>query len=209
MTRQSEHIDHDRYREWLTLDGGPAPALEPSQERRLHEHLAECGQCRVEREELARMDALLDGERIGVRAGFRQEVMRRLPAAGWESRYPRSWRLPVAVMLLLGAAAALLLGMHSAQSAPSLPLIGALGAIADAVSTGLLAGTGMLWASWRGVGFALDALLSPSATAVLVVSVLCLDILVLALIARRDRSRRAPAVERGGSGRSGGSNGGL
>jgi len=151
------------------------------------------------------MDALLFEARIGVRSGFRDDLMRSLPAAGWEGKSPRSWRLPAAVMLLLGAAAALLLGVHSAETAPGLPLIGALAALGEAFSTGLLAGAGMLWASWRGVGLALDSVLSPSATVALVVLVLCFDVLALTLIARRGRAAAqiAPVRDEGpGQGRS-------
>jgi len=195
MTEETQRIEHDRYREWLTLEHEPGAALGRGERHQLEEHLAGCSECRQERVALGRMDALLTEARIGVRAGFREDVMRSLPAAGWEGHSPRSWSLPVAVMLLLGAAAALLLGVHSAETAPGLPMMGALSAFGEAVGTGLLAGTGMLWASWRGVGLTLDSLLSPSATVALVVLVLCLDVLVLSLIARRGRSGATPVEE--------------
>jgi hypothetical protein len=188
MTHDIERIEHERYREWLTLENEPGAELRTDERRLLTEHLAECSACRGERRMLARMDGVLAEARVGVRDGFRHDVMLSLPAAGWESRSPRSWHLPVAVMLLFGAAAALLLGVHSAETASGLPLAGAVGAMVEAVTTGLLAGTGMLWASWRGVGFALDTLLGPSATIALVVLVLSLDILILTLVTRRGRT---------------------
>lgn len=202
MTEETQRTEHDRYREWLTLEHEPGAALEPGARNRLEAHLEECGDCRTEQAALGRMDALLSEARIGVRTGFRADVMRSLPAAGWEGRSPRSWRLPVAVMLLLGAAAALLLGVHSAETTPGLPLVGALAALGEAFSTGLLAGAGMLWASWRGVGLVLDSVLSPSATVALVALVLCLDVLALTLIARRGRGAAVPAEERAAGGRS-------
>jgi len=205
MTEETQRIEHDRYREWLTLEQEPGAALGPDARRELEEHLETCGGCRSERAALGRMDALLAEARVGVHSGFRDDLMRSLPAAGWEGKSPRSWRLPVAVMLLLGAAAALLLGVHSAETAPGLPLVGALAAMGEAFSTGLLAGAGMLWASWRGVGLVLDSVLSPSATVALVALVLCFDVLVLTLLARRGRGVATPAQERAASGRSAGS----
>jgi hypothetical protein len=203
MTEETQRIEHDRYREWLTLEHEPGAALEPAARRALEAHLDTCGDCRTERTALGRMDALLSETRIGVRSGFREDLMRSLPAAGWEGKSPRSWRLPVAVMLLLGAAAALLLGIQSAETAPGLPLMGALAALGEAFSTGLLASTGMLWASWRGIGLALDTMLSPSATVALVALVLCFDVLALTLIARRGRAAAAPVApfEEEGAGR--------
>ncbi len=203
MTEETQRIEHDRYREWLTLEHEPGAALDPAALRELETHLDQCGECRTERAALGRMDALLAGGRLGVRGGFREDVMRSLPAAGWEGRSPRSWRLPVAVMLLLGAAAALLLGVHSAETAPGLPLGGALTALAEAFGTGLLAGTGMLWASWRGIGLVLDSVLSPSGAIALVAFVLCFDVLALTLIARRGRTAAQPAGSVAGRARDG------
>ncbi len=193
MTDERERIEHDRYREWLTLGPEGDATVTLDERRQLERHLSACPECRTERRRLARMDGLLDEARTEVRQGFRQDVMRSLPAAGWEGRSPRSWRLPVAVMLLLGAASALLFGLHSAETVPGMPLAGALAAVAEAVTTGLLAGSGMLWASWRGVGMALDNLFSPSATVALVVFVLCLDVLLLTLVARSSRAAAAAA----------------
>jgi len=192
MTDETERIEHDRYREWLTLEPASRAAATLDERRRLEQHLSVCSECRTERGQLARMDSLLEEARLDVRQGFRQDVMRSLPAGGWEGRSPRSWRLPVAVMLLLGAASALLFGLYSAETVPGMPLAGALTAIAEAVTTGLLAGSGMLWASWRGVGLVLDTLFNPSATIALVVLVFCLDVLVLALVARS--GKHAPAA---------------
>ena len=202
MTHETERIEHDRYREWLTLEGESGLELRADERRLLDEHVAGCARCRAERDELARMDALLSESRVAVRPGFRDDVMRALPAAGWEGRSPRAWRLPVAVMLLLGMAASLLFGIHSAGASAGMPLAGAVAAVAEAATTGLLAGTGMLWASWRGVGFALDSLLTPSATVALVVLVLCLDVLVFTVIVRHGRAEPATADEPAARGRS-------
>lgn len=191
MTRETERTDHDRYREWLALGTGEIGALE---RRQLDAHLAGCAECRSERRAFDRMDDVLAERRIDVRDGFRGDVLRSLPAAGWESCAPRSWRLPVAVLLLLGAAAGLLLGLHSAQAAPGAPLAGAFGAVADAFATGALAGAGMLWASWRGVGMVLDSAVSPGLVAALVILVVCVDVLLLSLVVRRGRTRSAAGV---------------
>lgn len=193
MTDETEQLEHDRYREWLTL--GPEGDATATLDERcgLDRHMAECPECQAEGRQLARMDSLLADARFEVRSGFRQEVMRSLPAAGWEGRSPRSWRLPVAVMLLLGAASALLFGLHSAETLPGMPLAGAVAALVEAMATGVLAGSGMLWASWRGIGLTLDSLFSPSATIALVVFVASLDILLLTLVARSGRPATAAA----------------
>lgn len=193
MMDETERIEHDRYREWLTLEPEGSAAVTLDERRRLERHMSECSECQAERRQLARMDTLLGEALLDVRAGFRQEVMRSLPAAGWEGRSPRAWGLPVAVMLLLGAASALLLGLYSAESVPGIPLAGALTALAEAVSAGVLAGSGMLWASWRGIGLTLDTLFSPSATVALVVFVASLDILLLTLVARSGKPAAAAA----------------
>lgn len=188
MTRETERTDqeqHEQYREWLALEGGEIGDFD---QRRLDAHVAACEECAAERVAFRRIDTLLDEERVAVRQGFRNDVLRSLPAPGWESRVPRFWRLPVAAILLLGAAAGLFLGLHSAQASNGAPLAGAFGAVLDAVATGALAGAGMLWASWRGIGMVLDSAVSPGVTGVLLLLVVCIDVLLVTLVVRRGRS---------------------
>lgn len=191
-----EHAGHDQIREWLTLEPEPGPLLGREERRRLQEHLAGCSECRAERERLVRLDALLADAAVPLRGGFRAEVMAALPAAGWESRPPRAWRLPVAVLLVLAVAAGLLVGLSPAAAGPGGALSGAAGAVLDMVSTGLLAATGILWASWRGVGLALDAYLSPAAALALLILVASLDVLLLSLLIRRGRGATSGTAQR-------------
>ena len=188
MTRETERTDqeqHEQYREWLALETGEIGGFE---QRRLDAHVAECEECAAERATFQRVDSLLADERISVREGFRDDVLRSLPAPGWESGVPRFWRLPVAAILLLGAAAGLFLGLHSSQASNGAPLAGAFGAVLDAVTTGALAGGGMLWASWRGIGMVLDSAVSPGVTGALLLLVVCVDVLLVTLVVRRGRS---------------------
>lgn len=168
-------------------------------ERRLalDRHLADCACCREEHRALTALRRALERSRIGVRRGFSNEVMARLPAAGWEGSAPRAWRVPVAVMAALAAAAAALVGLSSAQLRPGVPFLGALAAVGDMVQTAALAGAGLLAASWRGFGLAVGELLStsPGTLVAFAVLVLALDVLLLALIRRR-RPAAAEALAR-------------
>ncbi len=111
-----------------------------------------------EHRELAALTRLLAAGRVRVRHGFAQQVVKALPAAGWEARHPRSWRLAVALLLLLGGASAALVGAGSARLAPATPFLGAVAAVGDLFRTAALAGAGMLAASWKGVGLAMQEL---------------------------------------------------
>lgn len=181
--------DHSAFFEWLTLEGPDGSGLAPSERRRLEEHLAGCGACRREREQLRALDHLIAAEALPVRASFRQEIMSSLPAAGWEGRSPRAWVWPVAAMLALGVAAAALLGASSTRMAPGASFLAALAAVGDLFLTGLLAGTGLLSASWRGLGLVLDRALTPSSTAAFSLLVISIDVLLVSMVLRRRRAR--------------------
>jgi hypothetical protein len=175
---------HAVYEEWveLELDG----RLGDEQRSRLAAHAAECARCRAARRSQARLASLLAATRVEAEPGFRERVLAALPAAGWEARHPRAWRLPLAAFALLGGLAAALLGASSAHVEPGGSLVGALLALGGLARAALLAGAGLLGASWKGVGLAMRELLdSPLDLAALGLLVLCLDLLLLSLVRRR------------------------
>lgn len=182
---------HSPFREWLTLEGPDRQGLAPAERRRLDEHLEECAACRAERDQFAQLDRLMAEEPLPVRASFRREVMAALPAAGWEGRSPRAWTWPVAAMLAFGVAAAALLGASSTRMAPGASFVTALAAVADLFLTGMLAGAGLLSASWRGLGLVLDRALTPSSTAAFTLLVISIDILLLSLVLKKRRRSKA------------------
>lgn len=172
--------EHSTYRDWLNLDadgelGGKEKAL-------LDDHLASCAECRREREETLALDGLLRSASLPVRADFHATVMSALPTAGWESRSPRAWRFPVAVVLLLGSLAAGLLMSGS----PTAPGLGALLAVGGMMRAALMAGAGLLGASWKGIGLVLDEVISsPVSLGAFGFLVVCLNLLLFSLIRKR------------------------
>jgi anti-sigma factor RsiW len=173
--------DHSTYREWLTLD---ADGMLDGRERALlDDHLASCADCRREREENAALDALLQRSAPPVRADFRESVMSALPTAGWEARSPRAWRFTAAVIVLLGALAAALM---AAGSAPASSGLGTIAAVAGMIQAAVVAGAGLLGASWKGLGMVVDKLIdSPLSLGAFGFLVLCLNLFLVSLIRRK------------------------
>lgn len=189
---------HAPYAEWLNVERDAPEALGAEERRRLADHLSGCPACRAERESLARLDALLAAERIEVRADFASSVMAALPAAGWEGRSRAAWRLPLAVALMLALAAGALFST-GAGAGGGLPAIAA--ALADLAASAVLAGSGLLWASWRGLSLALDRALAGGAAVAFLVLVVSVDLLLASYLLRRRRrmAEAAEAAESGGT----------
>lgn len=187
---------HAKFREWVDLEAEGALGAEERSE--LDRHVTACAECAADRAALARLHEVLASSRVPVREGFRDAVMAALPAAGWEARPVRAWRLPLALMLLLGSAAAILLG-SSAAAARSASFVAAAGTLLDLLGATVLAGAGLLSATWKGVGLFVGQTLagSPLHVAVAAFGLVCLDVLVLRMI-RRGRRRVAPAAARHG-----------
>lgn len=204
MENRTEPTGHAELREWLTLEREPGDLLGRAERRRLEEHLAVCSACREERRRLERLDALLASRAIRVRRGFRDEVMRSLPAAGWEGRSRRSVAFAgaVAAALVIAAVAVPVLMPPGAGEAPG-GVAWVAGAFLDMLATGVLAATGMLWASWRGLGMALDSVLAPGATVALAILVVSLDVLLLSFLLRSGRGASAAAERDAGGSRPG------
>lgn len=185
------------FREWLDLEADGE--LAPERRGRLDQHLAACPACDAERRDLERLGMALHQARLAVRPDFQQSVMAALPAAGWEGRAPRAWRLPAAVFALLAIAATLVLGVLAPGATAGSSLVGAVGAIAGLFRATTLAGAGLLAASWKAGGLFVSAVIaSPLALGAFAVLVLCLNLLLFTLL----RRRRVVAVT-AGEGRNG------
>ncbi len=99
------------------------------------------------------IEPLLAAARVPVRDGFADEVMDRVAAGASSERAWMAWGLAAAALLAVSS------GLLMAGSGGS---EGFLGALASALSATLLAGAGMLGATWSGVGAAMDAWLGAS-----------------------------------------------
>jgi anti-sigma factor RsiW len=154
----------------LAADG----ALGAGERRALDEHLAGCADCARAMAEAVAVTGKLAGARLAVRPGFAADVMAALEPAPWEARTARSWRLPLAVLVAVGGAAAALLGSGAAAFAPSGGTAGALFALADLFRASLVAGSGLAAASWRAVGDAAGTWLGDSPANWLAAAVLAL-----------------------------------
>jgi anti-sigma factor RsiW len=174
--------DHATYREWLNLE---ADGRLPRDERgRLEDHLATCSDCRTELDGMRGLDGLLLQASLPLRKGFRDDVMAALPAAGWEARAPRTWGFPAALFVLFGVIATAVIG--SGSGAGEHAGLGALSAIFGMFHATVLAGSGLLGASWKGLGLVFEEMLSsPMSLGMFGVFVLCLNILLVSMIRRR------------------------
>ena len=192
---------HQEYHELLHAEAdGELSRLEA---QRLERHLASCAGCRTERRELERLDEMLAAARVAVRPGFRDEVVVALPDAAWESRHPASWAAGAALVLLLGGGA---FALTSGAGVASSPLAEIFLAVVDLFRSSLVAGAGLLDASWRGLGLALGRLFDGSLVNLLAfgVFVIGVDVLFLRLLLKtRRKVRRAVADRESGDAESG------
>ncbi len=177
----------------LAIDG----ALTAGERERLRRWLESDPEARREYDELGRLRDVLAASRADVPADFSLRVMAALPAAGWESRHPRSWvaALGVLAALLGGGVAVAIFAGAGLESAGALS--GAALAVGSLAVTALAAGAGLAGASWEGVGVALSGVLSASALnwVAFAVLVLGVDLLFLRLLRRPAAiaaRRRAP-----------------
>lgn len=178
-----ETMEHSTYEHWLDLelDG----ELAEPQRTRLAEHLEACARCREDRALLAGLHRTLDAPPVSVREGFAEQVMASLPPAAWETRSSTAWRLPLAAALGLLALSTLVLSWGSPEGLGAVPM--AVAAVSDLFATALVAGAGLLAATWKGTGLVVERTLADStggfvAFAILVVS---LNLLLYSLLRRR------------------------
>jgi anti-sigma factor RsiW len=183
--------DHTYFRDLLDLevDGG----LTAGQQASLDQHLTGCPECRAERGELLALVGLLQRSRLDVQPGFQERVMAALPAAGWESRHPRTWTFPAAVCAALMGVGLSLLGAGSARLGSVYGVVSAMGGLLRAA---LVAGIGFTAASWRWFGMFVEQLLgSPMSLVMFGVFVLCLNLALVTLIRRRRRANVAEPIQ--------------
>jgi len=184
--------EHTTYLEWLDQEAdGTLPADDAA---RLADHLGECAACREERQHLVRLHEVLDEAVMPPRAGFRADVMAALPVPPWQKTARRwgSYRLAAGLLVALAGLSALLLALAGAEAVPGAPLASAASALVDLVAVSLVAGAGLLAASWSGVGLAVGEIFSAS-PGILVGCALLLTFLVL-LLATMVRRPRTAAV---------------
>lgn len=184
--------DHTTYREGLDLDlEGALPAGDGP---RLAAHLADCAECRDERQHLAALHETLAAARVPVRASFRDQVMASLPEAAWERRTAPAarWAWAAGLVVLLASASAALFAVSGARLAPGGSLAGALGALGEMLAMAALAGAGLLGATWTGLGMAVGELFarSPGTLAAVALLAVCLAALTVSLLRRPQAARR-------------------
>ncbi len=143
-----------------------------------------------ERQALESLHRMIEGDRVEVQPGFTARVMATLPRAWWEHQRASAglpvWALPLAMMLVLALGGSLLLA--GAEETGRFAGVGL--AVLDFVQVTFLAGAGMLFATWRGVGFGLEQLIADSGVNLLamVAGVVFLNLLFLSLLRRRPRA---------------------
>jgi len=175
--QQMKTIDETVAREWvdLDLDGELGP-----DEKVLHAVIAE--------------------SRIPAREGFADRVMAALPMAAWERRLGKqrapAWTLPAAMAAMFAAAAVLALSF--AAGGPESHALGIFTAVFDFVQTTTLAGAGLLFATWRGVGFGLEELIAESGLNLLALAsaVVFLNLFFIHLLRRKPATVQQTADRR-------------
>lgn len=177
-------VDQATLLHWLDLDVDGE--LEGTEKRRLDELLATDPDLAKERRQLEILHEALGTTRIEVRPDFQTSVMASVETASWEESKSAAWRLPFAMMLIFALGAAWSLGGVAAEH----PVVSTGVAVLDFLQTTALAGTGIVVASWRGAGFGLEELMASSTfnLAAMAVMVLCLNLLFVSLLRRRQQA---------------------
>ena len=182
-------MEHETYREWLDLEADRA--LGEAERGELAAHVESCAECQNDRRSLLAVADRLRSAKVEVRAGFTAEVMAALEPAAWEARSLRAWRLPLAVLVLFAAGAALAWSLAGGSGGLAGGAWTAVAALAELVGAGLVAGSGLAAASWSGVGSAVAEWLgaSPLRWIAALVAVGGLNYFALRLIRSRAEAR--------------------
>lgn len=167
--------------------------LSDYEQRKLEQHLRGSADLRREQAQLEGVVALLDECRVPVEDGFHERVMSSLPAAGWEARNARAWRLPAALLAALAVVGTVL--AKAAQPAAG-SIAGALSAAFDLMITAALTGFGLLGATWKGLQVAVRGLGAGSPWTVVGLVIVVLVLNVVLFLALRPRPKLVPAAEK-------------
>ena len=177
----------------LAVDGG----LGAEERAALVARLAADAELQREERELVRLQEILAQGRVAARSGFAAEVMAGLPAEpAWAARPAGGWRAALATLAAMVTLTLSVLLLGGAALGEGSPAIAALRAVADFAQAAALSGSGLLSASWRGVGLAIAAALTLPGKIVFGVGIVALNALLLVLLRRPRRTARATAVAR-------------
>lgn len=191
MGESKKELDCAQHME--ALDLALDAALSATEVRQLEAHLAGCDGCRDERRRLLSLREALGEAKVAVREGFQAEVMAALPAAGWQTATAatamttapprRAYAWAAVLLVALGGASALFFALSGGDGGP---LGGSLAALVSSLGAALVAGAGLLGASWSGLGMAIGEMFSESPlTAVgLGVLLVCLSGLLVSMLRR-------------------------
>src|SRR3954469_6712831 len=167
----------DRTRELLDLrlddglDAGERAALEAS---------ATSPELAREERQLEQLHHLLASGRVQARPGFQHEVMAALPAEpAWATRGVGGWRAALGALAALVTLTMGLLMVGGAHVGDASPALAALRAVGDFATAAALSGSGLLSASWRGVGMAVASALTLPGRVIFGVGVVALDAFVI------------------------------
>lgn len=179
-------IDNVTVCEWMDLEADGA--LAERERTELEKVLAARPELAMERRALEALHALFEEARIAVRPGFRTQLMAALPRPTWRRSEDLAtvpaWGWLLAAMLAFALGAAWLLTGSGVLAGSALG--GTAMAVVDLAASSVLAGSGLLFATWRGVGFGLGELLGNSYLnlAAFALLVICLDLLFVSMLRR-------------------------
>lgn len=166
----------------LAVDG----ALPQDELHGLETQLESSAALRAEREQLIEIREALASSRIDVDAGFEARVMNALPIPSWAPVRKQGWGVAVAAAVVLTVLSGLIFSLSGAGSVAD-PVLGIAGAARDLLVASMLTGAGLLGASWRGLGLALQQLfaVSPWGVAIMGIGIVALNVLFFRLLRRR------------------------
>ena len=187
-------MDRETLAEWLDLDLDGQ--LGRSERAQLEEQLGADPKLAAEHRRLESLHVMLTESRIPVRPDFREQVMAQLPSPVWQASRVPVWALPAAMMVVLGVASALVLGMGAPAAEGA--LLGTGLAVFDFLKATMVAGAGLMAASWRGFGWGLEELIASSGLSLVAMAVLVVFMNLLFISMMRRRSGEV-ALEHAGS----------